>query len=231
MGVLHAWEFQASWNNFSLIRVYMHVYISYYAYLWIAYNVYIQYAAAVSHALFWKDVSVTANFHDKQDLVMIITVVIYMFCQLLIKFEWTCMYTQPYIIQAWNIMKLIVLLFLLCEASPLLAYRDGARENSCYDHSIDHGEGTGTFDCVPPSCPFFLRIREVVDNATLELGNETTNTYQCGEIYGSKRVHYYVAARDKCVALYMKYIIDFLCVCVCILQANIWWFFFIVSFL
>ena len=67
------------------------------------------------------------------------------------------------------------------------AYRDGARENSCYDHSIDHGAGTETFDCVPPSCPFFLRIREVMDNSTLELYNDTTNTYQCGQIYGSKR--------------------------------------------
>ena len=84
-------------------------------------------------------------------------------------------------------MKLIVLLFLLCEVSPLvLAYRDGARENSCYDHSIDHGAGTETFDCEPSQCPFFLRIREVVDEATLELGNETTNTYQCGRIYGSE---------------------------------------------
>ena len=103
-------------------------------------------------------------------------------------------------------MKLSVLLFLLCEASPLLAYRDGARENSCYDHSIDHGADTVPFPCVPPTCPFFLRIREVMNEATLELGNETTNTYQCGRIYGSKRVHkeFYDAARDECVALYMK---------------------------
>ena len=77
-------------------------------------------------------------------------------------------------------------------ASSLLAYRDGARENSCYDHSIEHGAGTETFPCDPPParepCPFFLRIREVVNEATLELGNET-DTYQCGRIYGSKRIH------------------------------------------
>ena len=85
-------------------------------------------------------------------------------------------------------MKLFVMFILHCVASPLLAYRDGARENSCYDHSIDHGEGAGTFACDPPLCPFFLRIREVVDNATLELGNETMSTYQYGRIYGSKRV-------------------------------------------
>jgi hypothetical protein len=85
-------------------------------------------------------------------------------------------------------MKLSVLLFLLCEASPLFAYRDGARENSCYDHSIDHGEGIVPFSCSvggPQPCRFFLRIREVTDEATLQLGNET-DTYQCERIYGSK---------------------------------------------
>ena len=83
-------------------------------------------------------------------------------------------------------MKLIVL-FLLCEVSPsVLAYRDGAREDSCYDHSIDHGDGTESFPCDPSQCPFFLRIREVVNDTTLELDNETTNTYQCERIYGSK---------------------------------------------
>ena len=90
-------------------------------------------------------------------------------------------------------MKLVVL-FLLCEISPLvLAYRDGARENSCYDHSIDHESGTETFPCVPPSCPFFLRIRKVMDDTTLQLDNETTNTYQCGRIYGSESIVSYHA--------------------------------------
>ena len=96
-------------------------------------------------------------------------------------------------------MKLFALFILHCMVSPsVLAYRDGARENSCYDHSINHGAGTETFDCEPPSCPFFLRIREVVNDTTLELGNETT-MYQCGQVYGSKRIHkeFYDAARDK----------------------------------
>ena len=95
-------------------------------------------------------------------------------------------------------MKLFALFILHCMTSPLLAYRDGARENSCYDHSINHGTGTETFPCEPQSCSFFLRIREVVDDTTLELGNETT-TYQCGQVYGSKRIHteFYDAARDK----------------------------------
>ena len=69
----------------------------------------------------------------------------------------------------------------------VFSYRDGARENSCYDHSIEHGAGIESFSCDPPSCPFFLRIREVVDENTLELGNEL-NAYQCGRIYGSKAI-------------------------------------------
>ena len=88
-------------------------------------------------------------------------------------------------------MKLLIIVLLLCIVpTKLFAYRDGARENSCYDHAIDHGAGTDVFDCVPtstPPCPFFLRIKEVVNTDTLELGNET-DTYQCGELYGSKRV-------------------------------------------
>ena len=84
-----------------------------------------------------------------------------------------------------TIMKISALVFFHCMAAPLLAYRDGARENSCYDHSIDHGAGIDPYDCNPPSCSYFLRIREVVDAATLELGSET-DTYECGRIYGSK---------------------------------------------
>ena len=85
-------------------------------------------------------------------------------------------------------MKLFVMLFLhILMASPLFAYRNGARESSCYDHKIEH-EGASIFECNPLSCPFFLRIREVVNETTLELGNET-DTYQCGRIYGSKRTY------------------------------------------
>jgi hypothetical protein len=84
---------------------------------------------------------------------------------------------------------LIAVSLLLCTfPTNSFAYRDGARENSCYDHSIDHGAGTVAFPCTvggPSPCRFFLRIREVTDEATLQLGNET-DTYQCGRIYGSK---------------------------------------------
>ena len=82
-------------------------------------------------------------------------------------------------------------LCMMCAVICVFAHRDGARENSCYDHSIDHGTGTETFPCDPPPardpCPFFLRIREVMDETTLELGDET-DAYQCGRIYGSKLI-------------------------------------------
>ena len=88
----------------------------------------------------------------------------------------------------------IFILDVLCIMRAVIcvfAYRDGARENSCYDHSIDHGAGTETFPCDPPParepCPFFLRIREVMNETTLELGGET-DVYQCGRIYGSKPI-------------------------------------------
>ena len=86
-------------------------------------------------------------------------------------------------------MKTLLTMCLLftCVAS----YRDGARENSCYDHSIIH-ENSEIVPCVPPParepCPYFLNIREVVDEGTLELGNETVTDYQCGKIYGSKHI-------------------------------------------
>ena len=89
-------------------------------------------------------------------------------------------------------MKLFILDKLIsCAVVCVFAYRDGARENSCYDHSIEHGAGIETFPCDPlparDPCPFFLRIREVVNQTTLELGNET-DAYQCGRIYGSKLI-------------------------------------------
>ena len=72
----------------------------------------------------------------------------------------------------------IMCLLFACVAS----YRDGARENSCYDHSIDHGPDAGIIPCTPPTCPYFLNIREVVDESTLELESDTVIDYQCGKI-------------------------------------------------
>ena len=83
-------------------------------------------------------------------------------------------------------MNLLVAVSLLCIApTKLFAYRDGARENSCYDHSIVH-ENSEVVPCVPPTCPYFLKIKEVVDEDTLTQGNDPVTDYQCGKAYGSK---------------------------------------------
>ena len=71
----------------------------------------------------------------------------------------------------------------LCFISPCHAYRDGAREESCYDHNVTH-VGAFKFNC-GTDCRYFLNVKEVVDETTLELGNETSS-YECGKIYGSK---------------------------------------------
>ena len=81
---------------------------------------------------------------------------------------------------------LLVINYLVAIFTHVHGYRDGARENSCYNHTIDHGVGSFLLDCDPSSCRYFLIIKEVVDENTLELGNETTDTYECGRIYGSE---------------------------------------------
>ena len=63
------------------------------------------------------------------------------------------------------------------------AYRDGAREESCYDHNVDH-VGAFKTNC-GDGCRYFLNVKEVMNETTLELGNETSS-YECGKIYGSK---------------------------------------------
>ena len=66
---------------------------------------------------------------------------------------------------------------------PCLGYRDGAREESCYNHSVVH-DNAFVRNC-SDGCRYFLIVKEVVNETTLELGNETTS-YECGKIYGSK---------------------------------------------
>ena len=90
-------------------------------------------------------------------------------------------------------------LLFTCVAS----YRDGARENSCYDHSIIH-ENSEVVSCVPRTCPYFLNIREVVDEGTLELGNDTVTDYQCGKTYGSK----YIQVREVMTFLTLNNLLD-----------------------
>ena len=80
---------------------------------------------------------------------------------------------------------LLSILAITC-MTPSYAYRDGAREESCYDHLVNHTGAIG-LDCIvgTPNCRYFLVIKEVVNETTLELGNET-DTYECGRIYGSE---------------------------------------------
>ena len=80
---------------------------------------------------------------------------------------------------------LVYLLFLEIKFSCVYSYRDGARENSCFNHTIDHGTGSFLLECTPPGCRYFLIIKEVVNEATLELGNQT-EYYECGKIYGGE---------------------------------------------
>ena len=83
----------------------------------------------------------------------------------------------------------VSLLITLTFVVPSFGYRDGAREESCYNHTVNH-EGDVFFgDCVPSSCRYFLVIKEVVNETTLELGN-VTDTYECGKIYGSESLSY-----------------------------------------
>ena len=58
----------------------------------------------------------------------------------------------------------------------------------CYNHTIDHGSDSFSIDCLPLSCRYFLIIKEVVDEATLELGNET-DSYECGKVYGGEKYY------------------------------------------
>ena len=80
---------------------------------------------------------------------------------------------------------LLVCAVSLCFVS-VHAFRDGAREESCYDHLVNHTGAIG-LDCIvgDPNCRYFLVIKEVVNETTLELGNQT-DSYECGRIYGSE---------------------------------------------
>ena len=81
---------------------------------------------------------------------------------------------------------LIVMMFELICITPTLAYREGAKEESCYDHLVNHTGAIG-LDCIvgDPNCRYFLVIKEVMNETTLELGIQT-NSYECGRIYGSE---------------------------------------------
>ena len=81
-------------------------------------------------------------------------------------------------------MKLLMALFFMSfYVIASRAHRDGAREESCYDHNVTH-VGAFKTNC-GADCRYFLNVKEVVNETTLELGN-ITSSYECGKIYGSK---------------------------------------------
>ena len=89
-------------------------------------------------------------------------------------------------------MWLLIVVILTClELYPVHAYRDGARNVSCFNHSVDHKAQVSnnlTYDCDvnPPACPYFLRIRKVLDTANLTVNaNETANNITCNHLYAS----------------------------------------------
>ena len=79
-----------------------------------------------------------------------------------------------------------------------VCYIDGARSDSCYDHNVDHGSAVVVVPCTPPVCPYFLIIREVVNEATLELGI-ATDAYECGKVYGGEKIHILHAFMPACI--------------------------------
>ena len=96
---------------------------------------------------------------------------------------------------------LTLLLSVLCYcfiSSP--AYRDGAREESCYNHSIVHERAF--INTCGAGCRFFLTVKEVVNETTLELGDETAS-YECGKVYGSKWISIQPTDSDSYLWLYL----------------------------
>ena len=79
----------------------------------------------------------------------------------------------------------VTFLFIATLFTPSFGYRDGAREESCYNHLVDHTDDAFVLPCEPDNCRYFLIIKEVVNEATLRLGN-ITDSYECGKIYGSE---------------------------------------------
>ena len=82
-------------------------------------------------------------------------------------------------------------LVLLALCAPSLAYVDGARTESCYNHSVMHlqpftNDPAELITCAEP-CIFQVDVRLVlnmsdINNVTVENGNSTT-TYECGSYY------------------------------------------------
>ena len=86
-----------------------------------------------------------------------------------------------------------VFLLLLLHFPFSLGYRDGAREESCYDHSIIHVRagrpGSPIAYCEQPLCNYTLTLTGEVDNETsLELLESDVTDLECDSVYQCKCV-------------------------------------------
>ncbi len=88
-----------------------------------------------------------------------------------------------------------LLLFLLLHVPLSLGYRDGAREDSCYDHAITHlirpgRPPTMKILCDPPTCPYNLTlVGEVQLTNTSTIAERIGNSdeyLRCDSVYMCK---------------------------------------------
>ena len=70
---------------------------------------------------------------------------------------------------------------------PSFAHRDGARSESCFNHTIDHGTTQVLLDCAPQSCRYSLKIKEVFMENLTNMRIDDAENITCGEhLYSSK---------------------------------------------
>ncbi len=84
------------------------------------------------------------------------------------------------------------LIFFLLHVPLSLGYRDGAREDSCYDHAITHLTRPGRpptmkILCEPPNCPYNLTlVGEVMLTDTSERIDNSDEYLRCDSVYMCK---------------------------------------------
>lgn len=91
---------------------------------------------------------------------------------------------------SWAIFAAFVLVVLHI---PLMeSYRDGARQESCYNMLVEHENSFGSPRIVPPlecqdPCIFNVTVIAQVDEVTrMRIPGANLTTYQCGNVYESK---------------------------------------------
>ena len=82
-----------------------------------------------------------------------------------------------------------LLILLACLLPFCLAYRDGARSESCYGHEIDHSQSNAPpalkQDCTG-GCSFDLKLLGTVDPVSLEVTDAEVQFLECDETYKCK---------------------------------------------